>query len=75
MRKYLTATLIILTLTISFWAILDLIKSRFKSPVMKTVWLSLILVFPVIGAIVYFQIKRKRTTIKARNFQPKFHEI
>ncbi|MBL4604495.1 MAG: PLDc_N domain-containing protein [Flavobacteriaceae bacterium] len=60
---------IILTIVLWFWAIIDITKSRLKNPKMNMVWLIVVLVFPVLGSILYFQLRR----IERRKFQPKFN--
>lgn len=64
--------LIILTTILWFWAIIDINRSRFKSPTMNTVWLLIVLFFPVLGSIFYFQLRKKLITKGPRKFQPKF---
>lgn len=62
----------ILTLILWIWAMIDISKSRFKSPAMKTVWLLIVLFFPVLGSIFYFQLKQQFTTKQERKFEPDF---
>ena len=47
-----------LTIILWFWAIFDITKSRFKEPKMNTIWLLAVLFFPVLGSILYFQLKK-----------------
>lgn len=74
MEIKLIMTLLVLTLILWFWAIIDITRSRFKSQTMNTVWLLLVLFFPLIGSILYFQLKRKLTTKKPRKFNPNFNK-
>jgi len=60
---------IILAIVFWFWAIIDITRSRFKKPKMTIVWLIVVLVLPVLGSILYFQLRRK----EQRKFQPKFN--
>jgi uncharacterized membrane protein YhaH (DUF805 family) len=60
-------------LMLNFWAIIDLTRSRFMDPTKRTIWLVLVLFFPFIGSILYFQLRKKFTTKEPRKFQPKFN--
>jgi hypothetical protein len=64
--------LILMVLVLWGWALLDLTQSTFKDPTMKTVWLLVVLVFPLVGSIFYFQLKRKLITKESRRFNPNF---
>jgi len=63
----------ILTLILVFWAVIDITKSRFKNPNKRTIWLIIVLIFPIMGSIIYFQMRRKFITNEKLNFQPKFN--
>jgi hypothetical protein len=63
---------VILTIILWTWAILDIIKSKFKKPIMNMIWLLGVLFFPVIGTILYFQLRKKYVTKEPRKFQPNF---
>ncbi len=41
------------------WALVDITKSGFKNPIMRAFLLMLILFLPVLGALFYFQFRRK----------------
>lgn len=64
---------IFLSIALWFWAIIDISKSRFKKPIMNTVWLLTVLFFPILGSILYFQFKEKFVSKKKRKFQPNFN--
>ena len=64
--------LIFLSISLWFWAIIDISRSRFKKPIMNTIWLLAVLFFPVLGSILYFQFKKKFVSKKKRKFQPNF---
>jgi dolichyl-phosphate-mannose--protein O-mannosyl transferase len=66
-------TLLLLTIILSFWALIDISRSRFKNPNMRTLCLIGVLFFPVLGAIIYFQSKRSLVIKEPRKFQPKFN--
>ncbi|WP_394330278.1 PLDc N-terminal domain-containing protein [Roseivirga echinicomitans] len=51
----------------------DLSKSRFKSGKANLLWLSIILFSPIVGSILYFQLKKGYTERRPRQFQPKFN--
>ena len=64
---------IILTIGLWFWAILDIIRSRFKNPTMNTIWFLVVLFLPVLGSIFYFQLRKKFVAKESREFQPNFN--
>ena len=64
-------TLIGLTLILWIWAFIDIFKSRFENSMVKILWIAAIIIFPIIGSIIYFQIGKK-ATIKSKKFQPDF---
>ena len=64
---------VVLTIILWLWAIIDITKSRFKDPTMNTIWLLAVLLFPVLGSIFYFQLRRKYVTNESRKFQPNFN--
>ncbi|MGM0496663.1 MAG: PLDc N-terminal domain-containing protein [Bacteroidota bacterium] len=51
--------LIVLSLILWIWALIDIAGLRFKAPVMKTLWVFAILLFPVLAPLFYFQLKKK----------------
>lgn len=55
-------------------ALMDLSKSRFKKPIMNTLCLIFVVIFPAFGPILYFIFKSKLTTKEKRKFQPSFGE-
>jgi hypothetical protein len=65
---------VILTIILWFWAIMDITRSRFKKPNMNTIWLLSVLFFPVLGSILYFQLRKKYVTKEPRKFQPNFNK-
>ena len=64
---------VVLAITLWFWAIIDITRSRFNRPNMNTIWLLAVLFFPVLGSILYFQLKKKLVTKDPRKFQPNFN--
>lgn len=64
---------IFLSIALWFWAITDISRSRFKKPIMGTIWLLAVLFFPVLGSILYFQFKEKFVPKEKRKFQPNFN--
>jgi len=72
MDKYVMGAFIFCTIGLSYWALIDISKSRFKNPAMKTIWFIVVLFTNALGAIFYFQLKRKFTIKKRRLFQPNF---
>lgn len=64
-----------LTIFLWFWAIIDITRSRFKNPNMNTIWLLAVLFSPILGSILYFQLKSKFVIKNHRKFQPNFNRI
>ena len=54
----LTKILIILSSILWIWAIYDTYVNRTRTNI-SLIWLFLILIFPMIGPIIYFQLKRR----------------
>lgn len=73
MENNLILIFVFLGLTLWVWAILDITRSRFKSPMMNTIFLLIVLFFPFIGSIVYFILRKNLITTRKRKFQPKFN--
>jgi len=65
---------IILTIILWIWAIIDITRSRFKNQKMNTIWLLAVLFFPVLGSILYFQLRKNYVTKESRKFQPNFNK-
>lgn len=72
MTEFLFGIFIVTSLVLWFWAITDIAGSRFAKGHQRTAWLVAVLFFPVIGSILYFQLK-KRLIINRRVFRPDFH--
>ena len=64
----------ILTIILWFWAIFDITQSRFKNQTTPTIWLLTVLISPVLGSLLYFQLKRKFIRFETRKFEPKFNK-
>lgn len=64
-----------LLLSLGFWfmAIIDLTRSRFRKPILRTVWLLIILFFPILGSLAYFIFKSELILDRRRKFEPKFN--
>ncbi|MCF6279670.1 MAG: PLD nuclease N-terminal domain-containing protein [Flavobacteriaceae bacterium] len=63
----------LLTIILWFWAIIDIVRSRFKNRSMNTFWLLAVLFFPILGSIFYFQLKKEYVTKAPRKFKPNFN--
>ncbi|WP_407660184.1 PLDc N-terminal domain-containing protein [Marinifilum fragile] len=50
---------LILVIILWCWAFIDIQKSQYKNKLHKLLFFILIIVFPVIGTIIYFQFSRK----------------
>ncbi|WP_421878266.1 PLDc N-terminal domain-containing protein [Marinoscillum sp.] len=64
-------TLTGLGLLLWFLAIINLTRTRFDQPHYRTIWLVIILFFPLLGSIIYFQLK-KNYAGNPRKFRPQF---
>lgn len=73
MNAVLSVILLLLMISLWFWAIIDIANSRFKDQRMNTVWLLIVLFFPLLGSIIHFQLKRRLTSPEARKFSPDFN--
>ncbi len=73
--NYLTPIFLLLSIVIWLWAMIDLVSSRrkFKDPAKSTLALLMILFFPVVGSLFYFQLKRKLVNRRKRKFNPEFN--
>ncbi|MGM0634994.1 MAG: PLDc N-terminal domain-containing protein [Bacteroidota bacterium] len=65
---------IALSMMLWFWALMDIHKSRFKNRSSSFIWFVIVLFFPVLGSIIYFQLRRKLVETKPRKFRPDFHK-
>jgi membrane protease YdiL (CAAX protease family) len=63
----------ILSTILWFWAIIDIAKSKFKSLRLNISILIVVLLFPIMGSLIYFKYKRKILNQEAREFNPKFN--
>ncbi len=63
--------LVVLTAVLWIWAFIDITRSRFERFEYKWLWIFLIILFPVLGSIGYFQFG-KITTKNSRRFNPDF---
>ena len=75
MEIILIITLCFLTLILVLWALIDIVRSRFIKPNMRTVWLIVVLFVPIIGSILYFQMRKTLTTSETLKFNPKFKNV
>ena len=71
---YLIFTYAVLALILWVQSIRDIINTNFQSQPLKYTWLVIVILFPVVGAIVFFQLK-KRLTGNPRVFKPDFENI
>lgn len=60
-------SLMIFFVGFSFWivALIDILKSEFKDPINKVIWLILTLILPFLGPLLYFIIGRKQVKVKS----------
>ena len=74
METTLIYALVVLVFVLWFWAIIDISRSKFKSQSMNAIWLVAVLLFPILGSIFYFQLRRKYVTREKKGFQPYFNQ-
>lgn len=73
MEKNLIIGLIFITIALWFWAINDNRRSRFKSPIVKTVFLLVVIFFPAVSSILYLILRKRLIAKEKRRFQPNFN--
>jgi len=73
MDRNLIIGLIFIAIALWSWAIIDITRSRFKSPFMNTISLLVVLFFPIFGSILYLILRKKLITKEKRKFQPNFN--
>ena len=65
---------VFIILSLWFWAIHNITKSRFKKRFLRTTWLFVVLFYPFEGSILYLIFKKKDIIQKHIRFQPKFNK-
>lgn len=65
---------VLLTTLLWLWVIIDIVKSNFKNQNKNIVWLLIVLFFPVLGSIIYFQLRKKLIINEPKTFQPNFNQ-
>jgi len=73
MKTTLLITAACIAITLWVWALLDIARSRFKSPFLNTITLISIVLFPFLGPVLYFIFRKKLLQQEKRKFQPKFN--
>jgi hypothetical protein len=54
MKLVLAAFLLLLPMTITFWAIVHVLtKAEFQNPLVRFAWLGVVTLLPVVGALIY----------------------
>lgn len=72
MKSTLIIGFIIISILLWFWAIIDIAKSKFINSTANTVWLLLVLFFPILGSVFYFILRKKYVTNESRKVKPNF---
>ncbi|HCX23559.1 MAG: phospholipase [Flammeovirgaceae bacterium] len=67
----LTAFLAIVTIPLWIWSIKDVVSTNFTRNHYRTIWLMIVLFFPLLGSICYFLLKSQFEGPR-RTFNPKF---
>ncbi len=68
---YFLVAYLLLGLVLSVWAIFDVLTSEFVKTSTRFRYLLMIFIFPAIGALLYFWLKRK---INKKEFKPQFNK-
>jgi len=63
-QELLLILFVFIPFVLSLWALVDILKSRFRESTNKIVWLLVILFIPILGVILYFIIGRKQRVIQ-----------
>lgn len=66
MKTTLFIILILLSLVLWFKAISDITRTNFKSDKNNRTWFLVVFLIPIIGAIIYFLMKKKYIAVKPR---------
>ncbi|WP_334056542.1 PLDc N-terminal domain-containing protein [Polaribacter sp. P097] len=65
--------LVLLAVVLWFWAIFDVSRCNFKNQKNKMLFFFFILVAPILGSIIYFQIKKSFISKEKKSFKPNFN--
>jgi len=55
-----------------FWAIVDVVRSRFIISANRTIWLVIVLLFPLVGSLLYAFKRKGLINPNKREFRPDF---
>ncbi len=55
----------IFLLALPIWAIVDIIRSDFKQPDNRLLWIILIVLVPIIGSIIYYYMKDGQKAVRS----------
>ena len=72
MTDVLMILLFILTTVLWIWALIDIYKSQFDNFIFKIFWYVVVVLFPILGSLLYFNNKNKLNLKQRRNFKPNF---
>ena len=72
MTDILIILLYILTAILWIWALIDIYKTEFEKNIFKVIWYIVVIMFPILGSLFYFNRKNKFTSRERRKFQPNF---
>ncbi len=72
MEEKLIVIFFILVVLVWIFTIIDIARSRFVNPFLNTVFLIIVIIFPLIGLVLYLYFRNKLVTKNKRKFQPNF---
>jgi len=71
MVNLLILILAMLTISLWLWALMDISKSTFYQSIAKIFWFFIVIIFPALGSILYFQLKKRVVKVDRRRlFRP-----
>ena len=72
MEETFPSILVVVGIIFWFWAIIDVVRSRFINSANRTIWLVVVLVFPIIGSLLYIVKRKSLVNPNKREFRPDF---
>jgi CDP-diglyceride synthetase len=64
----------LLVLALPIWAMIDMFKMNSREAVrLNPIWVLIVLFFPIIGSVIYFQLGKKYMLKNKRVFNPDFN--
>lgn len=74
MQNLIIISFVLLATTLWIWAAVDIIRKNFKKRNRNLAWYWVILFFPVLGPLLYFQLREKLFDVNPQEFKPNFRK-